>query len=244
MSKQKILLQLVEHLFDFDKHYQAEEEYTMADFVSYLNASHASQFSNHRDLAGGEEDWVRENQDDNTEIATMLVFIYRYAVIYFKKAIKEGNIRTLDEFSFLIVLMTYRSLSKTELINKLIMEKTSGVEVIKRLLKQQMIEEFDNPNDKRSILVAITAKGKKEVADLLPRMGLVGKVVVGNLNQAEINSLSFLLRKLDYHHNDIFLNYKNLSLEELSNKHDKTDSKHSKTDSKYERTDNKQNTAG
>lgn len=218
MSKQEILKQLVDHLFDFDNQHQGEKEYTMADFVGYLNASHGSQLSAHRDLAGGEEQWVRENQDDNTEIATMLVFIYRYAAMYFKKALKEGNIHTLDEFSFLIVLMTYPSLSKTELINKLIMEKTSGTEVIKRLLKQEMIEEFDHPNDKRSILVAITAKGKKEVAELLPRMGLVGGVVVGNLSQAEIGSLSFLLRKLDYHHNDIFLNHRNLSLEELSEK--------------------------
>lgn len=227
MSKREILHQLVEHLFDFDRDYKGEKEYTMADFVGYLNASHGSQLSSHRELAGGEEDWVRENQDENTEIATMLVFIYRYAVIYFKKAIKEGNIRTLDEFSFLIVLMTYPSLSKTELINKLIMEKTSGVEVIKRLLKQDMIEEFNHPTDKRSILVAITAKGKQEVADLLPRMGLVGKVVVGNLSQAETGSLSFLLRKLDYHHHDIFLNYKNLSLEELSHKQELKEKKQS-----------------
>ena len=219
MGKKEILKQLVDHLFDFDNQYQGEKEYTMADFVGYLNASHGSQLSGHRDLAGGEEQWVRENQDEHTEISTMLVFIYRYAVMYFKKALKEGNIHTLDEFSFLIVLMTYPSLSKTELINKLIMEKTSGIEVIKRLLKQEMIEEFDHPNDKRSVLVAITAKGKKEVAELLPRMGLVGSVVVGNLSQAEISSLSFLLRKLDYHHNDIFLNHRNLSLEEISKKH-------------------------
>lgn len=218
MSKKEILKQLIDHLFDFDSQYQGEKEYTMADFAGYLNASHGSQLSGHRDLAGGEEQWVSTHQDDNTQIATMLVFIYRYAVMYFKKAIKEGKIHTLDEFSFLIVLMTYPSLSKTELIHKLVMEKTSGTEVIKRLLKQEMIEEFANPNDKRSILVTITAKGKKEIADLLPRMGLVGGVIVGNLSQAEISSLSFLLRKLDDHHNDIFLNHRNLSLEELSEK--------------------------
>ncbi|WP_313185847.1 hypothetical protein [Sphingobacterium siyangense] len=82
----------------------------------------------------------------NTDISTLLVFMYRYAVVYFKKALKEGPINTLDEFSFLIVLMTYPSLSKTELVQKLIMEKTSGIEVIKRLLKNELIEEFDNPN--------------------------------------------------------------------------------------------------
>lgn len=220
MNKKEILHALVEQLFEFDSQFKGDTEYTMADFVGYLNANHGSQPSKHRNLAGKEEEWVKKNQDENTEIATMLVFIYRYAAIYFKKALKESNIHTLDEFSFLIVLMTYPSLTKTELINKLIMEKTSGVEVIKRLHKRGLIEEFDNPNDKRSILVAITVKGKNEVAELLPRMGLVGGVVVGNLSQAEISSLSFLLRKLDYHHHDIFLNHKNLSLEELRYKSD------------------------
>lgn len=216
MGKKEILHELVEHLFAFDNQHQAEKDYTMADFLGYLNANQGAQLSEHRNLAGDQELWVRDNQDDNTQIATMLVFIYRYAAMYFKKALKEGNIHTLDEFSFLIVLMTYQSLSKTELIHKLIMEKTSGMEVIKRLLKQEMIEEFAHPTDKRSVLVAITAKGKKEIADLLPRMGLVGSVVVGNLSQAETTSLSFLLRKLDQHHNEIFLNHRNLSLEELN----------------------------
>ncbi|MBB2147510.1 hypothetical protein [Pedobacter gandavensis] len=67
-------------------------------------------------------------------------------------------------------------------------------------------------------MVAITKKGKKELSELLPRMGLVGSVVVGNLSPAEISSLSFLLRKLDDYHHDIFQNHRNLSLEELDKK--------------------------
>lgn len=181
-----------------------------------LNARYSGQVSEIRNIAGLEEEWVKDNVDANTEISTLLVFMYRYAVIYFKKALKEGNINTLDEFSFLITLMTYTSLTKTELIQKLIMEKTSDVEVIKRSVKHGLIEEFANPNDKRSVLVAITAKGKEELSSLLPRMGLVGSVVVGNLNPTEVSSLSYLLRKLDYYHNDIFLHHRNLSLEELN----------------------------
>lgn len=214
----EILKELVDHLFEFDKEFQGDKGYTMADFVGYLNSGLNSKPSEIRNLAGAEETWVKENVDPNTEISTLIVFLYRYAVGYFKKALKDSNINTLDEFSFLIVLITYPSLSKTELIQKLIMEITSGIEVIKRLLKNGLIEEFANPNDKRSVLVAITAKGKQELTALLPKMGLVGSVVVGNLTPAEVTSLSFLLRKLDYHHNDIFLNHKNLALEELSKK--------------------------
>ncbi|MGJ1203803.1 MarR family winged helix-turn-helix transcriptional regulator [Sphingobacterium lactis] len=223
MSKKEILKDLVEHFFDFDSEFKGESEYTMADFVGYLNTRHNTQLSSKRNIAGTEEEWLKEDDDANTDISTLLVFMYRYAVVYFKKALKEGNINTLDEFSFLIVLMTYPSLSKTELVQKLIMEKTSGIEVIKRLLKNGLIEEFDNPNDKRSVLVAITAKGKEELAYLFPKMGLVGSVIVGNLTSAEISSLSFLLRKLDYYHNDIFLHHRNLSLEELRDKTAKED---------------------
>lgn len=220
MSKKDIVKELVEQFFNFDSEFQGEKEYTMTDFVGYMNVRYAVQPTAIRDLAGEEEKWIKDDDDANTNISTLLVFMYRYAVVYFKKALKEGTINTLDEFSFLIVLMTYPSLSKTELIQKLIMEKTSGVEVIKRLLKNGLIEEFANPNDKRSVLVAITAKGKEELALLFPKMGMVGSVIVGNLTSSEISSFSFLLRKLDYYHNDIFLNHRNLSLEELQDKKD------------------------
>lgn len=216
MVNKEILKELLDHFIDFDSEFQGDDQYTMADFVGYLNAGIDSQPSEIRNLAGTEEKWVKEHVDPNTEISTLIVFMYRYAVGYFKKAIKDSNINTLDEFSFLIVLTTYTQLTKKELIQKLIMEITSGVEVIKRLLKRGLIEEFANPSDKRSVLVAITSKGKQELVALLPKMGLVGGVVVGNLTQAEITSLSFLLRKLDYHHNDIFLNSRSSSLEELS----------------------------
>ena len=218
MVNKHILKDLIDQLFTFDAGFRGDKDYTIADFVGYLNASLESQPSEIRNLAGAEEKWVKEHVDPNTEISTLIVFMYRYAVGYFKKALKESNINTLDEFSFLIVLMTYPSLSKTELIQKLIMEITSGVEVIKRLLKNGLIEEFANPNDKRSVLVAITSKGKQELAALLPKMGIVGNVVVGNLSPEEVTSLSYLLRKLDYHHNDIFLNHRNLTLEELVGK--------------------------
>lgn len=220
MSKKDIVKELVEQFFNFDNEFQGEKGYTMTDFVGYLNVRYAVQPLTIRNIAGEEEKWIKEDDDANTDISTLLVFMYRYAVVYFKKALKEATINTLDEFSFLIVLMTYSSLSKTELIQKLIMEKTSGVEVIKRLLKNGLIEEFANPNDKRSVLVAITAKGKEELALLFPKMGLVGSVIVGNLTSSEISSFSFLLRKLDYYHNDIFLNHRNLSLEELQDRKD------------------------
>ena len=141
--------------------------------------------------------------------------MFRYAKGYVKKALQNSPIQTADEFAFLITLMTYESLTKTELINKQIMEKSSGVEVIKRLISMQMIEEFADELDRRSVRVRITPTGRQTIITVLPEMAKVSKVVVGNLTQPEVNTLTYLLKKLDYYHNDIFLNKRNLGLDEL-----------------------------
>ena len=95
------------------------------------------------------------------------------------------------------------------------MEKTSGTEVIKRLLKQEMIHEFPDPEDGRSIRVAITEKGKEEVLFLLPQMGMVSKIVSGNLSAEETTTLLYLLRKLDQFHHDIYETSKDENLYSL-----------------------------
>ena len=111
--------------------------------------------------------------------------------------------------------MTYDSLSKSELITKQVMEKTSGSEVIRRLIKRGLIVESADENDKRSIRVSITQSGREEILRILPLMSKVTKIVVGNLRAEEINTLSYLLKKLDYFHNDIYINKRGHPLSDI-----------------------------
>jgi DNA-binding MarR family transcriptional regulator len=145
----------------------------------------------------------------------MIVLMYHYAKGYIKKALRDSYLQTPDEFSFLITLMTYDNLTKGELITKQVMEKTSGSEVINRLIKRGLMVECADKKDKRSIRVSITKSGKEEILRILPLMSDVSKIVVGNLNSEEINTLSYLLKKLDYFHNDIYLNKKDQSLSDI-----------------------------
>jgi len=111
--------------------------------------------------------------------------------------------------------MAYQSLSKTELIVKQVMEKTSGTEIINRLLKLGLVEQYNDDIDKRSVRVKITLTGRMELVKVLPQMNNVSKVVVGNLNETEKGMLAYMLRKLEHYHNDIFLNKKDAELIEL-----------------------------
>jgi len=46
-------------------------------------------------------------------------------------------------------------------------------------------------------------------------MSKVTEIVVGNLNTEEINTLSYLLKKLDYFHNDIYLDKRGQTLSDI-----------------------------
>lgn len=214
--EKKVLLGVIDHLYEFDAQHQGESAYTLADFAGYLNAQIDSKPSDMREAGGGmHDDLESARRDNNSDVSILITLMFRYAKNYIKKALQDSVIQTADEFAFLVTVMSHGSLTKTELINKQIMEKTSGVEVIKRLLNHKLIRESADESDKRSVRVAITPKGIKEVQKVLPGMGQVSKLVVGNLTPPEINTLTYLLKKLDYFHHNIFINKRTLSINEI-----------------------------
>jgi DNA-binding MarR family transcriptional regulator len=216
MKKSEILTTLINRFFSFDSERGNQEEYSMEEFLGYLNEKSGSQELAMREISGKNRDWFKdEYRNTASDISILIVLMNRYAKWYMKKVIRDSQLQTPDEFSFLITLMTYDSLSKSELITKQVMEKTSGTEVIRRLIKRGLIAESADNTDKRSIRVSITKSGRDEILRLLPLMSKVTKIVVGNLNAEEINTLSYLLKKLDYFHNNIYTNKKGQSFNEI-----------------------------
>jgi len=216
MKKNEILTTLVNHFFSFDAEKGNQEEYSIEEFIGYLNAKHSSQGLEIRKISGENKKWLTdEYRNTASDISILIVLMNRYAKWYIKKVLKDSLLQTPDEFSFLITLMTYDNLTKSELITKQVMEKTSGSEVIRRLIRRGMIAETADQNDKRSKRVKITKSGRDEVIKILPLMNKVTKIVVGNLNIEEINTLSYLLKKLDYFHNDIYINKRGQPFSEI-----------------------------
>ncbi|MGD1841131.1 MAG: MarR family winged helix-turn-helix transcriptional regulator [Thermonemataceae bacterium] len=214
--KKEILVEIIEQLYIFDADYQGESPYSIQDFVGYLNAQMGTNEITNREEKGKKEKHIQDvRRDSNSDISILITLMFRYAKTYIKKALQASCLQTVDEFAFLVKLMTFDSLTKTELINKQVMEKTSGVEVLKRLKGKKLIREFADKQDKRSVRVAVTDLGKKEINRVLANMATVSKIVVGNLSTAEINTLSYLLKKLDFYHNDIFMHKADLSLDEI-----------------------------
>lgn len=148
-------------------------------------------------------------------IGKLLTFLSRYLKIYLKKGLEGSLLTTGDDFTYLATILNKGSLTKTELILLSAHEKTSGMEVIKRLLINELIEQTDDENDKRSKRISLTQKGMGVLMQSFEAMGKVGIIASGDLTNQEKNQLVYLLKKLDNFHNDIYLNHREKGLDEI-----------------------------
>jgi len=150
------------------------------------------------------------------EIAMLVSCVYRYAKLYSKKALVGTSISTIDEFTYLTQLLSNTEPSKTELIEENIHEKTTGTEILRRLISNGLIEQFDDPNDRRSKRLKLSGRGLELMYQIMPRMNQVATLVGGELSAAEKQQLAGLLQKLHLFHYPLFLNERDLPIEELA----------------------------
>ena len=116
MIKKELLSQVIEELYDFANTQQDRSNYGMSDFIGYLNSKSSYISTKKREIGGKKEPAISEShQSEFSDITVLLVLMYRYAKGYIKKVLKNAQIQTADEFSFLITLVTFDSLTKTHL---------------------------------------------------------------------------------------------------------------------------------
>jgi DNA-binding MarR family transcriptional regulator len=221
MSKYQLLKELIAQLEQYESTINDDEQLNLSGFFNYItttkNYESDKLYAGDASLSDKDERLnlqATPNSIDNS-ISETLVFMYRYAKQYTKKALQHSALKTIDEFTYLATLLTFTSLPKIELINKSVQEKTTGMETIKRLLANKFIKQTANPNDARSQLLSLTKKGEKELYGVFGSMSIVSQVVTGNLTATEKTQLAYLLKKLDVHHNEIFLHRKDAELVEL-----------------------------
>ncbi|WP_302336194.1 helix-turn-helix domain-containing protein [uncultured Porphyromonas sp.] len=129
------LLDLVERYEEF----RGNAEQSMSNFLRFADQTLEQQTSYEEPKAG-----MRGHAYLNAMIARDISFVYRYMRYFVRKAIKDTPLQTIDEYSYLITLMAKGEMTKTELNNYNVVEKTSGSEIIRRLLKGGLISQTRN----------------------------------------------------------------------------------------------------
>lgn len=90
-----------------------------------------------------------------------------------QQCLSESNVSSIDEYSFLLHLDFQDSFRKMEIIELHNLKAPTGIEIIKRLLRNKLIEEFADQEDRRAKRIKITRRGKKEIEVLKPQIDLI-----------------------------------------------------------------------
>ena len=181
------LLDIIDKL-EVDKKGQGVSMNDLTGFLLAFGASNPEDNVTAADIRFGKKENQAQEQayqlDNN--IGRLFVYMSRYAKSYIKKALDGTPLQTAEDFTCLAILLTHDSLSKSELIKSNLQEKTSGTEVIRRLISAELVAQWDDTDDKRSKRVAITNTGKELLYLVFDDMNDVGKMITGNLSYAEI----------------------------------------------------------
>jgi len=199
---------LLKELLPYIEKYESRERPAIltpvADFSAWLQNEMARDVRIKDTRAGHEHaESTRRSEDVRTTISKMVYMMYRYARFYTKKAMINSEINSLDDFALLVTLRTYKSVVKGELIKMFVLEKTTGIEIVNRLIRNGLAQQADSTHDKRSKEIAITEKGKKELNIIFAEMAKTSEIVTGSLDDKEQLELIRLLTKLDRFHHEL-----------------------------------------
>ena len=175
----KSLIPLVE---EFEKESNSND---LTDFVIWLNNKLFGNTS-HNEIS----------EHDNLLIAFRVMFLNKELKRQTKEILTESKVSSIDEYSFLLHLKFQNSFRKMEIIELHNLEAPTGIEIIKRLLKNKLIEEFPDENDKRAKRIKATKAGEKEIAFLEPKINKIFLSFTEKLSLNEKVQLAGTLNKL------------------------------------------------
>jgi len=119
---------------------------------------------------------------------------------YFKHS--TGRDRDVDLVSFGLLNSVYikKETQKSEAINRIFMEFSSGNDMLARLKKKGLIKERNDPNDKRAKLVKLTSKGQKAILSYRHDLARIAQFMYGEMNNDEKKVILSLLSNIELKH--------------------------------------------
>jgi DNA-binding MarR family transcriptional regulator len=206
---------LLDHIENYEKEFGNSD---LKEFSIYLKDKVATEQPKSSELPFDKHNYQNYKSYAEVEFSTLLTNLYRFAKHYMKKAFANMEIKTIDEFGFLASLLRQKSMTKNELISQHLLETSSGSEIIKRLIKNGLIQEIPDENDKRAKRVLLTDKGKATIFASFDEMHKISEIIIGNLSQEELKQALAVFNKLSFFHQHIHESDRNSSLQTIHQK--------------------------
>jgi DNA-binding MarR family transcriptional regulator len=136
---------------------------------------------------------------------------------YFKHSTKRDRDIDLASFGLLNSVFLKKETQKSEAINNIFMEFSTGNDILARLKKKGLIEERSDPNDKRAKLVKLTSKGQKAVLSYRHDLAKIAQFMYGEMNNDEKKIILSLLSNIDLKHSELISENRSKDFRKLIN---------------------------
>lgn len=209
----QLLKDIIFELEKFEEQQPGKSDHTLESFRLYLN-----RIAYERELPGnitGSLDM--DVYELENEICKQVLLLGRYAKSSLKKGLERFPELPNEDFTYLYRLMDYHSLTKMQLIEKNAHEKQTGLEIIKRLLKNKLVQERADKTDKRSKRISVTELGRQTFLASMPDVTVTARVLSAKLSVKEKKNLLETLKKLNEFHQLVYLEMKDADIHAVEN---------------------------
>lgn len=158
-----------------------------------------------------------EKLDLKTRFQEYIFKIARFEEFYIRKYLVDLPINSRLEYTFLYTINRYEEARKTELINIHLVEYTTGMDTIRRLIKNALLYELQDKKDKRAKLLKLTKYGQEILSKANNRIEESRNMFLACVSPNKWKKVLPVLREIEEFHTDIYINHYDKPYAEISN---------------------------
>lgn len=197
----------IQHLISLWADYElSESQPEIAKFGEWLNSKKTiKKYENVKQSIGGSFPRKKEKEDEIRQSFLELISrISRLQDFYIKRLFEGIPLNNLLEFSFLSFINKNTSIRKKEVIIYHLIEYTTGIDIIKRLIKLGLVSETTDMLDRRSKRLKITTEGKGIMMQALISMNKIGDIFLDRQKTEQLSNTLEILSEIEEYHRNVF----------------------------------------
>jgi len=177
-----------------------------------------TQFHPQRELHSHPETVAFLNKlDPGSRFQEYILRIARFEEFYIRKYLIDLPLNSRLEYLFLFTVSNLEKARKTDLINIHLVEYTTGMDTIRRLVKNKLLLELPDEQDKRAKLLILTTEGEDILMKANKRIEEARNMFLACISPNKWKKTLSVLNEIDEFHSNIYFNHYDKPFAEISN---------------------------
>lgn len=221
-GKYKIIKQLIDLWENFEN--EVFEDHNLLNFSEWMveqikekSISNTKTETKYDHNLRSETELYLSKLESKTLFQEYIFRIARLEDFYIRKYLVDLPLNSRLEYLFLYTINNLERARKTDLISIHLVEYTTGMDTIRRLVKNNFINELQDKEDKRAKILVLTKEGNELLKKANRRMEEARNVFLACISPNKWKKTIPVLKEINEFHNNIYLNHYDKPFPEISN---------------------------